>query len=348
MFRIEEPAYLYLLLLLPLMWFVFIYLKISRTRIRRKIIDENLRNQIIGENSEIKPFVKMIWWSLTYIFLVFALANPQMGTQIETVKRKGADIVFALDISKSMLAEDVKPNRLAKAKQIIAKVIDELISDRIGIVVYAGEAYPVLPVTTDYAAAKLYLRHINTDMVATQGTAIAEAIQLGTNYFDRDESDKILVIISDGEDHGHDALEAAKEAADKGVKIFTVGIGTQTGGLIPIRRNGQLVGYKTDKQGKRVVTRRNQSLLFQLARQTGGTYLDGNNSLKTAKQLNDYLKNLNRKEFESKRITGYKDRFQWPLGLALIFFLLYLLTLERETVWLKKLNLFNEKTENNA
>ncbi len=348
MFRIEEPAYLYLLLLLPVLWFIFIYLQLNKQKIRRQFLDENLRKKIIFEYSAIKPYVKMLWWSFTFLFLVIALANPQMGTKIETVKRKGADIVFALDVSKSMLAEDVKPNRLAKAKQIISRVIDQLISDRIGIVVYAGEAYPVLPITTDYAAAKLYLQNINTDMVSTQGTAIAEAIQLGMNYFDRDESDKILVIISDGEDHGEDAIQAAKQAAERGIKIFTVGIGTETGGLIPIRRNGQLRGYKTDRAGQRVVTRRNQSLLYRLAKETGGTYIDGNNSYTAAKQLIDYLKNLNRKDFETKRIAGYKDQYQWPLAMAIIFFLLYLFTLERETVWLKKLNLFNEKTENDA
>jgi Ca-activated chloride channel family protein len=348
MFRIEEPAYLYLLLLLPVLWTVFVVLQMQKKRLAGKYIDVRLRKKIIFDYSAVKPYIKMFWWSMAYLFTVFALANPQMGTKVETVKRKGADIVFALDVSKSMLAEDVKPNRLAKAKQIISKLIDELISDRVGIVVYAGEAYPALPITTDYAAAKLYLQNINTGMVSSQGTSIAEAIQLATSYFDEEDTDKILVIISDGEDHGEDAVEAAKEAAEKGIKIFTIGIGTETGGLIPIRINGQLRGYKTDRNGQRVVTRRNQTLLYKLASKTGGTYIDGNNSFQAAKKLADYLKNLNRKEYETKRITGYKDQFQWPLGLAIIFFLFYIFTLERETMWLKKLNLFNEKTETDA
>ena len=348
MFRIEEPLYLYLWLLLPVLWMWFVLLQMRKRKQRDRIIDPLVRKKIVSEQSLVKPYIKMLWWSVTFALLVLALANPQMGTKVETVKRKGADIVFALDVSKSMLAEDVKPNRLAKAKQIISKVIDHLVSDRIGIVAYAGEAYPVLPITTDYAAAKLYLQNINTDMVSSQGTAIAEAIRLGTTYFDRDEADKVLVIISDGEDHGEDAVQAAKEAAAKGIKIFTVGVGTETGGLIPIRKHGQLIGYKTDRQGNRIITRRNQTLLYRIAEETGGTYIDGNNSYEAFKKLNDYLKNLQRKDFETKRITGYKDQYQWPLGFAILFFLLYIFTLERETRWLKKLNLFNENQDENA
>ncbi len=343
MFRIEEPAYLYLWLIIPVVWVLFVFIRLQSNRKLQRYVDVSAQKKIIKEKSVIKPYVKLFWWTLTWFFMVLALANPQMGSQTETVRRQGADIVFALDVSKSMLAEDVKPNRLTKAKQIVSKTIDHLVSDRIGIVIFAGEAYPVLPITTDYATAKLYLQNINTDMVSGQGTALDEAIRLAGTYFDRDQADKILVIISDGEDFGEDATAAAEEVAEKGIKIFTIGVGTEKGSLIPIRVNNQLRGYKKDRSGKRVITRRNQTLLFQLAKQTGGIYLDGNNTFEAFKKLNDYLKGLNREEYETKKITRYKDRFQWPVGMAVLMFLLYLFTNEKETRWLKKWELFNEK-----
>jgi Ca-activated chloride channel family protein len=348
MFRIEAPEYLYALIILPVLWGLFIWLQLDAKRKRRKWLDENLRRDIVLEYSVVKPYIKMFWFSLAWIFLVFAAANPQMGTEVETVKRKGADIVFALDVSKSMLSEDVKPNRLAKAKQIIVSLIDKLVSDRVGIIAYAGEAYPVLPITTDYSAAKLYLQNADPFVVSSQGTAISDAIDIATTYFDREDADKILVIISDGEDHGGDALQAAREAAAQGIKIITVGVGTDTGGLIPIRKNGQLTGYKTDRNNNRVVTKRNRTLLYRLAKAGNGIYLDGNNTSAAVKKLEEYLKNINRKEFETKKISGYKSRFQWFLAIGMLFFLLYVFTLDRETGWLKKLNLFNEKQDENV
>ncbi len=343
MFRWEEPAYLYLLLLIPATWLIFIFLNLKRQKKRNAVIDPELQRFVIRERSELKRWFKFIFWNLTLLFLILALANPQYGTKLETVKRKGADIVFAIDVSKSMLAEDVKPNRLEKAKQIVAKLIDKMVSDRVGIIIYAGEAVPAVPITTDYSAAKLFLQQIKPTDVASQGTALEDAISLATTFFDNQDTDKILIILSDGEDHAENTVEAAKEAAEQGIKIITVGIGTETGGLIPIRRNGQLIGYKKDRQGNRVVTKRNQTLLYRIAKESGGTYIDGNNSALAVKQLEKLLQNLNRKEYETKKISEYKSRYQWMLALALIFFLFYVFTNERETRWFKKLNLFNEK-----
>ncbi len=342
MYRIEKPEYLWLLLIIPVIWFVFFVLNWYRAKQRNQAIDSELAVYIIREKSSFKPWLKLFFWSMTMIFLIFALANPQIGTKMETVKRKGADIVFALDVSKSMLAEDVKPNRLAVAKRIISLMIDKMISDRTGIIVYAGEAVPTLPVTTDYAAAKMYLSQMGTGDVSSQGTAIDDAIRLAETYFDRNNADKVLLILSDGEDHGEKALEAAKEAAEQGIKIITVGIGTETGALIPLKRNGQLTGYKTDRNGNRVVTRRNRTLLYRLAQATGGVYIDGNNTREAVKKIEAILKKLNRKEYQTAKVAGYESRYTWFVAVALLFFMLYVLTNERETVWLRKLNLFNE------
>ncbi len=342
MYRIEQPEYLWLLLVLPVIWIVFAILNYQRKKQRIQAIDSTLESYIVKEKSVFKPWLKLFFWSMAVMFLIVALANPQIGTKMETVKRKGADIVFALDVSKSMLAEDVKPNRLAKAKRIISQMIDRMISDRIGVIVYAGEAVPALPVTTDYAAAKMYLNQIGTGDVASQGTAIDDAIRLAETYFDRNNADKVLIILSDGEDHGEKALEAAKEAAAEGIKIITVGIGTDQGALIPLKRNGQLIGYKTDRNGNRVVTRRNRTLLYRLAQATGGVYIDGNNTAEALKKIEEVLKKLNREEYQTAKVAGYESRYAWFVALAVLFFMLYVFTNERETVWLRKLNLFNE------
>ena len=342
MFRIEHPAYLYALLIIPVIWLVFILLRLRLRRLRKTVVDPALMPRIVSGISVFKPYLKMIWLSLALAMFIIALANPQMGTKLEKIKRKGADIVFALDISNSMLAEDVKPNRLGKAKQIISKLIDNMVADRTGIIVYAGEALPILPITTDYAAAKMFLHQINPSMIGTQGTALDEALRVAQTYFDRDDADKIVIILTDGEDHGQNAREMARQLAEQGIKIITVGIGTSTGAPIPIRRNGMLVSYKTDREGKRVITRRNDQLLYALAQATHGIYVDGNNSRQAVKQIEDYLSKINRKEYEEKRITGFKDQFQWFVGAGLLFLLLYILTTERESRWLRRLNLFNE------
>ena len=342
MFRWEKPEYLYLLLLIPLLWVVLIGLRAAARRQRTHFIDAKILEKIAQGRSAVKPYVKMLWWSLAAAFFVMALANPQMGTKVETVHRKGADIVFTVDVSRSMLAEDVKPNRLEKAKRIISQMIDRMVSDRTGIIVYAGEAVPVLPITTDYAAAKMFLQRLSTGMVSTQGTALDEALHIAQTYFDRDEADKILIILSDGEDHSQAAVDAAEALAEKGIKVIAVGIGTDTGAPIPLRHHGQLIGYKTDRDGQRVITRRNRELLYEIARKTGGMYVDGNNTLRAVKQIMDYLKHINRKEYEEKRITGYKDRFPWMIAAGLFFLLLCILTTEKETGWLRRLNLFNE------
>ena len=347
MYRIEKPELLWLLLLIPLVWGIFIFLRLQKRNNRNKLIDKNIQSKIIRFDSIFKPYLRLFLWSVSLFFLIVAMANPQMGSKLEKVQRRGADIVFAIDVSKSMMAEDVKPNRLLVAKQIVGRTIDRLVSDRVGIIAYAGEAVPAVPITSDYAAAKMYLQQLNTDFLSSQGTAIGQAIRLAESYYDRDDADKILVILSDGEDHGEQAREAAREAAAKGIKIITVGIGTDTGAPIPLRRDGQLYGYKTDARGNRVITKRNQTLLYALAKASGGTYIDGNNSYEAVKKLMQLFKNLNRKTFETTRISEYKSQYQWFLGVALLFFLLYLITNERETLWLRKLNLFNENNEEN-
>jgi len=277
-------------------------------------------------------------------FLIIALVNPKMGTQLKTVKRQGVDIVFALDVSKSMLAEDIAPNRLEKSKQIITKIINKLGSDRIGIIIYAGNAYPLLPITTDHAAAKMFLQNAHPDMVSSQGTAINEALKLAKTFFDDDtQTNRFLFIISDGEDHQKNSSAVAKEILDEGILTYSIGIGTNKGALIPIKRNGKLVGYKKDRKGEAVITKLNVKTLKEIAENGKGKYIYGNNTSKTIDVIEKLLLKADKKEFETKQFSDYKDQFQWFIGLGLLFLILDAFLLNKKTKWIQKMNLFNEK-----
>lgn len=267
-----------------------------------------------------------------------------MGTELETVKREGVDIVFAIDVSKSMLAEDIAPNRIEKAKRLVSAIINNLVGDRIGIIAYANQAIPQLPITTDYNAGKMFLQSLNTDMLSSQGTALNSALDLSATYFnDEDQTNRVVFLISDGEDHSDEAESASIRAGTTGIKIFSFGIGTEEGGPIPIKRNGVLESYKKDENGEVVITKRNSEILKLIAKNANGLYIDGNNTKEVVAFVTEILKNLEKKEFEAKKFVSYKDQFQPFLFISFVLLLIELFIFEKETIWLKKLNLFNEK-----
>jgi len=240
-----------------------------------------------------------------------------------------------------MLAEDVAPSRIEKSKQLISKIVDELGGDRVGIIAYAASAVPVLPITSDFAAAKMFLQGVNTDLLSSQGTAIKQALAMAKGYYDDEEqTNKILVIISDGEDHSEDVLTAAEEAAKEGIKIYTIGVGTEKGERIPIKRNGRLMGYKQDNKGNTVITKRNAEILKEIATASNGKYIDGNKTSYVVKFLKEVLQNMDKSSFETKQYAAYKDQFQWFLALGLLFLLIDVFLLEKKTNWIAKLNLF--------
>ena len=219
-------------------------------------------------------------------------------------------VVFALDVSKSMLAEDIAPNRLEKAKQIISKTIDKLGSDRVGIIIYAGNSYPLLPITTDHAAANMFLQNAAPEMVSSQGTAINEALELAKTYYNNDEqTNRFLIIISDGEDHQEETKQMAQNLANEGVKIFTIGIGTEKGGPIPLRINGSMIGYKKDRKGETVITKRTPKVLEGIANAANGKYIDGNVTQKPVNIISEIIANAEKNEFETKQFADYKDQF---------------------------------------
>jgi Ca-activated chloride channel family protein len=276
--------------------------------------------------------------------LIFGLVNPKIGTKMETVKREGIDIVFAMDVSKSMLAEDVVPSRLEKSKQIVSQIINQLGNDRIGIVAYAGSAFPVLPITTDYSVAKMFLQSMNTEMVSSQGTSLDQAIKLSSTYFDdKSKTSKLLILISDGEDHSEGAQAAAEEANKQGMRIITIGLGTEKGGTIPLKKNGVVQSYQRDNNDEVVVTKLNRASLETIAKATKGGYINGNNTKDVLAYVKSSLDNIQKTEFESTQIADFQSQFQWFLGFAFVLLFLDLFLLEKKTNWVKKLNLFNEE-----
>jgi Ca-activated chloride channel family protein len=343
MFQLENDIWFWLLFVPLGMLLLFLWTQLWKKRTKRKFSDLKLLKRLSPDQSLFKSVLKFITLSLGFLCLIIALVNPKIGTSLQTVKREGVDIVFAIDVSKSMLAEDIAPSRLEKAKQLTTQIINNLVSDRVGIIAYAAKAVPQLPITTDYSAAKMFLQNMNTDMLSSQGTAIDEAIQLSRSYYnDEEQTNRVLVIISDGEDHNNLSLDVAEAAAKEGIKIFTIGVGTEKGGPIPIKRNGIVISYKKDQNNATVITKLNKKTLSKIASEANGTYVDGKNTSDVVETIGDILNRMDKKEFEAKEFAEFKDQFQWFLGLGLFFLILDVLFLERKTAWLKRLNLFNE------
>ncbi len=343
MYQLEKPIFFYLLFAIAGLMVLFLLVLLWKKHTQKKFAHNKALKFLSPDKSKFKPWLKVIVLSLAIASLSLALVNPKIGTKIETVTRAGVDVVFALDVSKSMLAEDIAPNRIEKSKQLITQIINSLGGDRVGIIGYAGSAFPQVPITTDFSTTKLFLSSMNTDMVSSQGTAITEAIKMAkTFYNNEDQANKVLFIISDGEDHEGNILEIVNEAANSGIKIFTIGVGSVKGAPIPIKRNGILQHYKRDENNEQVITRLNIKTLTDIANGANGKYIDGSNTKEVVEEVTSILNGMNQKEFEAKQFTDFKDRFQWFLGVAFLLLVLDVLLLERKTAWIKKLNLFNE------
>tara|TARA_B110000503_G_scaffold10206_1_gene13820 strand:- start:552 stop:1589 length:1038 start_codon:yes stop_codon:yes gene_type:complete len=343
MYQLEEKIWFWAFIIIPVMLMVFLWTFFWKKRIQKSFGNAVVLKRLSPDLSFFKSSLKFIILCLAVGFLVIGLINPKIGTKLETIKREGVDIVFAIDVSKSMLAEDVAPNRLEKSKQLVTQIINNLASDRVGIIAYAGKAFPQLPITTDYASAKMFLQSMNTDMLSSQGTAINEAIQLSRNYFDDEEqTNRVLIILSDGEDHNDLSVEVAEAASEEGIKIYTIGVGSEKGGPIPLKRNGVVMSYKKDQNNETVITKLNEQTLRLIANEAKGGYINGSQTAAVVEQIRAVLSAMDKKEFEAKEFAEYKDQFQWFLGIGLFFLILDVLLLERKTAWLKRLNLFNE------
>jgi Ca-activated chloride channel homolog len=344
MFRFENIHYLYALLLIPVFIILYILARYSRKKAIRRFGDHWLVSQLMEGYSRVSPLMKFVMFLLAFLTLVIAIANPQLGSKPREVKREGADIMIALDVSNSMMAEDLYPTRLEKAKQAIERLIDGLKGDRLGIIVFAGEAFVQLPITTDYSAAKLFLDNINPDIVPTQGTNIDNAIYLAMESFGKDVGkNKALIIITDGEDHEGDPAAAAKEALEKGIVIHTIGIGSASGVPIPDYKFGKKTGFKRDKNGNTVITKLNEAVLQNISAAGNGIYVRATNAEMGFGPVLNEVEKLQKKEFQGKIFTDYEDQFQYFLAFSLILFILEALISERKSKGWEKLNLFGEK-----
>jgi len=344
MLQFARPEYFYGLLMIPVFIIIFSLMLAWRKRAMKRFGELKLVNRLMPDKSKSRAVIKLLIVILAYTFIIFGLANPQIGSKLEKVERKGIDLVIAIDVSNSMLAQDIKPSRLLRARQSISKLVDKLKNDRIGIVVFAGNAYTQLPITTDYSAAKLFLSTINTDIVPTQGTAIAEAIELSTDSFDENEHEKAIIIITDGEDHEGDAAQAAAAASEKGIRIYTIGMGLPEGGPIPVFDNrGNQTGFKKDLKNNTVITKLDETMLQQIASAGNGRYVRANNAQTGLSIIFDEINQLEKTEFESRVFSDYEDRFQYLLAPALFLLLIEFLIFERRGRRFRNVNLFGER-----
>ncbi|HUS86263.1 MAG TPA: VWA domain-containing protein [Bacteroidales bacterium] len=342
-FRFENEKYLYFLLILP----VLVILWVINSSIRRKKLhragDFRLISGLMPEVSFWRNNLKYFILVISYIFIVLMISRPQFGSRIEEVKRQGVEIIIALDVSNSMLAEDIQPNRLERAKQSISRLVDRLENDKIGLIVFAGDAYTQIPVTTDYVSAKMFLSSIDPSIVPKQGTAIGAAIDLGMNSFSPQLGEsKALIIITDGENHEDNPLESAKKAAEKGVIIHTIGIGSQSGVPIPVLESGRR-DYLKDNEGNTVITRLDENILRDIAFATGGKYVRASNTNIGLNTIFDDISSMKQQELESTLYSEYDDQFQLIAAIILILLVAEFLIMERRNRRLRKIKLFEVK-----
>lgn len=343
MYLFENTKYFYVLGLLIPLTLLFLYRYWWQKRAQKNFAKPQFINYLAPDFSIFKSWLK--FFSLVFIVgsLSLTLVNPKIGTKTETIKREGVDIIFAVDVSLSMLAEDEVPNRFEKAKQIIKRTVDELGGDRIGLVAYAATSYKLLPLTSDLSSIELFLNGASVGMLSSQGTSISEAINTALDmYIAEDPTSKVLVFVTDGEDHEGNLDPAFGALREKGVSVFTIGVGTEAGAPIPLKENGVIKSYKKDSQNETVITKLNSGVLQSIAESGNGKFFPGGNTSQAVAFLKNNLNQLDKTTFDAQQYSDFKSQFQWFLGIAIALLVLDVFFLEKKTSWLKKLNLFNE------
>lgn len=341
MFRFGEPLYLYLLIVLPVLAAFYFYSNYRRRKKLRLYGDPQLLKQLMPDVSKYRPDVKF-WLMLAALgMIIFMMARPQFGSKMETVKRQGIETVVALDISNSMLAEDVTPSRLEKSKKLISRLVEKFNNDKVAMIVFAGEAFTQLPITSDYISAKMFLESISPSLISTQGTDIAGAIDLGMKSFTPNEGvGRAIVLITDGENHEGGAIEAAQEAAKKGIRVFVLGVGSSDGSPIPVEGSNE---FRRDKDGNVIVTRLNEQMCQEIAKAGGGIYVRVDNTNNAEKALNAEINKLAKADVETQVYTEFDEQFQVLAWLALLLLAAELMILNRKNPLFKNVNLFKQK-----
>lgn len=341
MFRFAHIELLWLLLAVPALIGLHIWMTRRKRRQLEAFGDPELVQELMPNASRVRPHVKFSMQLLALVLLIVGIARPQYGTKEQTVKRQGIEVMVALDISNSMLAEDVAPSRLEKAKQMLSKMVDDMVDDKLGLVVFAGDAFTQIPITCDYVSAKMYLQSITPDLIPAQGTAIGKAIHTSMQGFGAEDTEKsrAIILITDGENHEDDAQAAAKAAKEKGIHVFVVGIGKPEGSPIPDGHGG----YKKDKSGQTVVSRLSEEMCKEVAAAGGGMYVRADNSNSANRALQKELDKLGKQEIETKVFTDYNEQYQSFVLLALLVLVVEFFIFGRKNKSISRINLFGEK-----
>ena len=341
MFRFANPHILYLLLIVPVAVALFIFAQVRRRRRLERFASSSLLAQLTPSASPERVRTKFILYTLAVVFLILAAARPQVGSKLREEHQKGIEMMLVVDVSNSMLAEDFEPNRLDRTKFAIDRVVESMKQDRIGVVAFAGEAQVQLPITSDYRMARAFARKLSPAMVRTQGTDLGAAIKLASMSFSsQSEGSRVMILITDGENHESDALEAAQAAAEKGIAIYTIGIGTPEGA--PIMIGGD---YLTDENGDMVVSKLDEKMLQEIASATGGAYVRATKQSIGLKEIVDRLKELDESDLATTRFEAFDEQYQYPLAVALLLLLVEWLILDRRNPLLARFNIFGQKRE---
>lgn len=345
-FRFEDERALLGLAVIPLLLLLYWITARYQKKQLEKWGEPTLLSRLMPDFSTSRSFLKFVIWILAIAIIVLGLARPQFGTKMAEVKHKGIEMIIALDVSNSMMSEDIQPNRLENAKMAISRLVDRLENDKIGLIVFAGDAYIQMPVTTDYQAAKLFLNSISTQIVPRQGTAIGSAIKLARNSFTpNSDKSRAIVIITDGENHEEDAVEAAKEAAAAGVVIHTIGIGSVQGVPIPVVSEGGQKDYRKDNEGKVIISKLNEDLLRQVSEAGKGTYVRATASRTGLNTILDEMNKMEKQEIRMKVYAEYDEQFLYYVGFALFLLLVDFVLNGRKNHWFQNLELFGKRSK---
>ncbi len=343
MVEFAHTEYFWFLLLVPFMLVVFLTARFYRKRAIRKFGDPGLMEFLMPLASGRRPALKFALVLFSMVFLILAMAGPRFGSRLEEVKREGVEIIIALDVSNSMMAEDILPNRLERSKMAVSRLAGSLRNDRIGLVVFAGDAYVQVPVTSDYAAFRMILDNVSTDIVPVQGTAIGRAIDLAVRSFTPESTaSRVLIIISDGEDHEDDPVNAAATAREKGITIHTIGMGRPEGAPIPAGE-GRQGRFMTDSEGNTVISRFDEATLRGIASAGEGIFVRAGSSGTGLEMIMDEIEKMEKEAFEELQYTEFNERFQYMAFIALFLLFIDFLILERKNKWLNSLKLFKTR-----
>ena len=340
MLRFEDPIYLWMLLIIPILVLMRFIVWRKRKRNLRKFGDPSLLKEMMPDVSKYRPTIKFCLLLSAITILIFMIARPQVGSKISHEKREGIEVLIALDISNSMLAQDVIPSRLEKSKLLIEDLVDHFTNDKVGLVVFAGDAFVQLPITNDYVSAKMFLQNINPSLITTQGTDLARAISLSQSCFThREHIGRAIIVITDGEDHEGGALDAAREAYKKGINVFILGVGTSKGAPIP-DGNG---GYLKDNSGQTVLSALNEQMCQQVAKAGNGVYIHVDNTSDAQEKINKELSKLQSGISDTVVYSEYNEQFQIFGIILLLLLIVETILLESRNPLFKQINLFRDK-----